>query len=46
MINITLLGATGSIGKSTLSVVDLHPDMFNSSNEIKPLNVEKIDKSC
>ena len=29
MINITLLGATGSIGKSTLSVVDLHPDMFN-----------------
>ncbi|MBW5290088.1 MAG: 1-deoxy-D-xylulose 5-phosphate reductoisomerase [Candidatus Ruthia sp. Asou_11_S2] len=29
MKNITLLGATGSIGKSTLSVVDLHPDQFN-----------------
>jgi 1-deoxy-D-xylulose-5-phosphate reductoisomerase len=27
--NITLLGATGSIGKSTLSVVDQHPDQFN-----------------
>ncbi|MBT6966466.1 MAG: 1-deoxy-D-xylulose-5-phosphate reductoisomerase, partial [Candidatus Thioglobus sp.] len=29
MINLTLLGATGSIGKSTLAVVDLHPDQFN-----------------
>jgi 1-deoxy-D-xylulose-5-phosphate reductoisomerase len=29
MINITLLGATGSIGKSTLAVVDLHPEKFN-----------------
>ncbi len=29
MKNITLLGATGSIGKSTLSVVDLHSDKFN-----------------
>lgn len=29
MINITLLGATGSIGQSTLSVVDLHPKKFN-----------------
>ncbi|QKQ24604.1 1-deoxy-D-xylulose-5-phosphate reductoisomerase [Candidatus Ruthia endofausta] len=29
MKNITLLGATGSIGKSTLLVVDLHPDRFN-----------------
>ena len=29
MKNITLLGATGSIGKSTLSVVDLHRDKFN-----------------
>lgn len=29
MKNITLLGATGSIGDSTLSVVDLHPDKFN-----------------
>jgi len=27
--NITLLGATGSIGKSTLSVVDQHSDQFN-----------------
>lgn len=29
MKNITLLGATGSIGKSTLSVVDQHPCQFN-----------------
>ena len=29
MKNITLLGATGSIGKSTLSVVDQHPNQFN-----------------
>jgi 1-deoxy-D-xylulose-5-phosphate reductoisomerase len=29
MINIALLGATGSIGQSTLSVVDLHPEKFN-----------------
>jgi 1-deoxy-D-xylulose-5-phosphate reductoisomerase len=29
MKNITLLGATGSIGKSTLSVVDQHSDQFN-----------------
>lgn len=29
MKNITLLGATGSIGKSTLSVVDQHPGQFN-----------------
>ncbi len=29
MKNITILGATGSIGSSTLSVVDLHPDKFN-----------------
>jgi 1-deoxy-D-xylulose-5-phosphate reductoisomerase len=29
MKNITLLGATGSIGKSTLSVVDQHNDQFN-----------------
>ena len=29
MKNITLLGATGSIGKSTLSVVGQHPDQFN-----------------
>ena len=29
MKNITLLGATGSIGKSTLSVVDQHSDKFN-----------------
>lgn len=28
MQQITLLGATGSIGDSTLSVVDLHPDKF------------------
>jgi 1-deoxy-D-xylulose-5-phosphate reductoisomerase len=29
MKNISLLGATGSIGKSTLSVVGQHPDKFN-----------------
>ncbi len=29
MKNLTILGATGSIGESTLAVVDLHPDKFN-----------------
>lgn len=29
MINIALLGATGSIGQSTLSIVGLHPEKFN-----------------
>ncbi len=29
MINLTILGATGSIGQSTLSVVNLHPEKFN-----------------
>jgi 1-deoxy-D-xylulose 5-phosphate reductoisomerase len=28
MKNIAILGATGSIGDSTLSVVDLHPDKY------------------
>ncbi len=28
MQNITILGATGSIGDSTLAVLDLHPDKF------------------
>ena len=31
---------------NTQSEIWLHPDIFNSSNDIKPLNVEKIDKSC
>jgi 1-deoxy-D-xylulose 5-phosphate reductoisomerase len=29
MKNITILGATGSIGDNTLSVAALHPDKFN-----------------
>lgn len=44
--NICILGSTGSIGKSTLDVVRLHPEKFNvvslSANE----SVEKIVEQC
>jgi 1-deoxy-D-xylulose-5-phosphate reductoisomerase len=46
MINITLLGATGSIGKSTLAVVDLHPDKFNIFALSANTNWQKMQKMC
>jgi 1-deoxy-D-xylulose-5-phosphate reductoisomerase len=46
MINITLLGATGSIGQSTLAVVDLHPDKFNIFALSANTNWQKMQKMC
>jgi 1-deoxy-D-xylulose-5-phosphate reductoisomerase len=42
MINICLLGATGSIGDSTLGVVDQHPDQFRIHSLAAHTNWEKI----
>ncbi len=46
MKNITLLGATGSIGKSTLLVVDLHPDRFNIFALSANTNWQKMLELC
>ncbi|MDG2394957.1 1-deoxy-D-xylulose-5-phosphate reductoisomerase [Candidatus Thioglobus sp.] len=46
MINLTLLGATGSIGQSTLAVVDLHPDQFNVFAISAHTNWQKMLKLC
>jgi 1-deoxy-D-xylulose-5-phosphate reductoisomerase len=48
MINLCILGATGSIGQSTLDVVRLHPDRFHvsalSANRNIDLLVEQIQE--
>jgi len=46
MKNITLLGATGSIGKSTLSIVELHPDKFNIFAMSANKNWRLMEKLC
>ncbi|MDC9714819.1 MAG: 1-deoxy-D-xylulose-5-phosphate reductoisomerase, partial [Gammaproteobacteria bacterium] len=46
MKNITILGATGSIGDSTLSVVDLHPDKFNVFALSANTNWQKMQQLC
>ena len=46
MINIALLGATGSIGQSTLSVVDLHPTKFNIFALSAHTNWQKMLQLC
>ncbi len=46
MKNIVILGATGSIGKSTLAVVDLHPDKFNIFALSAHTNWQKMLKLC
>ncbi|GAA0856029.1 1-deoxy-D-xylulose-5-phosphate reductoisomerase [Aliiglaciecola litoralis] len=40
--NITILGATGSIGQSTLDVVSLHPDKYNVTALSAHSNVDKL----
>jgi 1-deoxy-D-xylulose-5-phosphate reductoisomerase len=42
MIQICLLGATGSIGDSTLGVVDQHPDLFRVHSIAAHTNWEKV----
>jgi 1-deoxy-D-xylulose 5-phosphate reductoisomerase len=46
MKNIAILGATGSIGDSTLSVVDLHPDKFNVFALSAHTNWQKMQVLC
>lgn len=46
MKHITLLGATGSIGDSTLSVVDLHPDKFKIFALSANTNWQKMMNLC
>jgi 1-deoxy-D-xylulose-5-phosphate reductoisomerase len=46
MKNITILGATGSIGDSTLSVAALHPDKFNVFALSAHTNWQKMQTLC
>lgn len=46
MKNITVLGATGSIGDSTLSVVALHPDKFKIFALSANTNWQKMQSLC
>ncbi|KAA0454647.1 MAG: 1-deoxy-D-xylulose-5-phosphate reductoisomerase [Candidatus Thioglobus sp.] len=46
MKNLTLLGATGSIGDSTLAVVALHPDKFNIFALSANQNWQKMQLLC
>lgn len=46
MKNIAVLGATGSIGDSTLSVVNLHPDKFNIFAMSANTNWQKMQLLC
>ncbi|WXU00546.1 MAG: 1-deoxy-D-xylulose 5-phosphate reductoisomerase [Catillopecten margaritatus gill symbiont] len=46
MKNITILGATGSIGDSTLSVVALHPDKFKIFALSANTNWQKMQSLC
>ena len=44
--NITILGATGSIGQSTLSVLSQHPDKFSVFALTAYSQVEKLADLC
>jgi len=44
--NISILGATGSIGLSTLSVIRRHPDKFNVVSLSANTNVDLIFQQC
>ena len=46
MKNISILGATGSIGISTLNVIDLHPDKFKVFALTANTSVDKMAKLC
>jgi 1-deoxy-D-xylulose-5-phosphate reductoisomerase len=46
MKNISLLGATGSIGTSTLQVIDLHPDKFKIFAISANTSIEKMTELC
>ena len=44
--NLTILGSTGSIGDSTLDVVDRHPDRFHITALTANKNVKKMLAQC
>jgi 1-deoxy-D-xylulose-5-phosphate reductoisomerase len=44
--NITILGSSGSIGKSTLEVVRLHPDRFRVFALAGHTNVKELARQC
>ena len=46
MKNITILGATGSIGTNTLKIIDLHPDKINIIALSANSNTEKMLELC
>ena len=46
MMNITLLGATGSIGQSTLSLIRTHPDRFNLYALSAHKKIDELIKLC
>ncbi len=46
MVNVTVLGATGSIGVSTLDVIARHPDRFVPFALTANDNVEKLFQQC
>ena len=46
MRHITVLGATGSIGSSTLDVIARHPDRFRASILVAHRNVEALAELC
>ncbi len=46
MNNLVILGATGSIGKSTLAVIDLHPNNFNIIGLSANKNHQAMLKLC
>ena len=45
-IGITILGATGSIGLSTLDVLERHPDRFRMVALTANTNVDKLAQQC
>lgn len=44
--HLTILGSTGSIGESTLDVIDRHPDRFKAFALTANTNVEKMLAQC
>lgn len=46
MRHLTILGSTGSIGESTLDVVNRHPDLFKVNALTANNNVEKMLEQC
>jgi len=46
MQRLTILGSTGSVGQSTLEVLQLHPNLFSVAALTANSNVEKMLQQC